>query len=64
MKIIYRHLKPRTTIMIPQTKIQIQRNCENIEINDIPDVTTDYNVSSIKEEIYDNVDLATENKSK
>jgi hypothetical protein len=41
----------------------IQRNCENIEINDIPDVTTDYNVSSIKEEIYDNVDLATENKA-
>ena len=42
----------------------IQQNCENIEINDIPDVTTDYNVPSIKEEKYDNVELSTTNQVK
>ena len=31
---------------------------ENIEINDIPDVTKEYSVENIKEEKYDNVDIS------
>ena len=37
----------------------IQKNCENIEINDIPDVTKEYSVENIQEEKYDNVDIST-----
>jgi len=39
----------------------IQKNCENIEINNIPDITTDYHVQSIKEEKYDNIDITATN---
>jgi len=42
----------------------IKKNCENIVINDIPDVTKDYKVSDIKEDKYDNVNISNNSSIK